>query len=427
MTSFILSSAIITFISTALSFFWIVSLWIIFKKAWRKWWESLIPIWNVYLLFKIAGKKLWFWILLLVPILWIVVSLISWFTLRSSDINEYSSIYTIRNMCNRILWLLALILPLMAWITLPYWLTKKFGKSNWFYIGMLFLTPIFFWILAFSDAKYEWVEFDKKYNWKKWILITLGISLVLWCCDAGLKYNQYKDYYSYFDYYNEFDNENDEESYLFGDDDFDDIVEFNENEEETIDISNEIENSSDSEEDQEIRINYNDIKKDDSWYKPTNKKWIDDLAKDYKWNIIMWSDFVDKTKDWLYSVYTEITKRTLYINDEYNFVLKILPEKIGYTMEISYNDISEPATISFKNKSDKLVGEISIYPREDCRYYRGINNWWNYDSFDVMWANEDYFFKADSNYWWIPSWIELITDLMDNYEKIVELKDNYCK
>ena len=55
---------------------------------------------------------------------------------------------------------------------------------------------------------------------------------------------------------------------------------FNENEEETIDISNEIENSSDSEEDQEIRINYNDIKKDDSWYKPTNKKWIDDIVNE---------------------------------------------------------------------------------------------------------------------------------------------------
>jgi hypothetical protein len=199
MTSFILSSAITTFISTILSIWSVVCMWIIFKKAWRKWWESLIPVWNVYVLFKIAGKKWWFWILLLLPIVWIIVSLISWLTLRSSDINEYSSIYTIRNMCNRILWLLALILPLMAWITLPYWLTKKFGKSNWFYIGMLFLTPIFFWILAFNnDIKYEWVEFNENYNLKKWLLITLGISLFIWCCDAGVKYYQYKDYYDYF-------------------------------------------------------------------------------------------------------------------------------------------------------------------------------------------------------------------------------------
>jgi len=106
----------------------------------------------------------------------------------------------------------------MAWITLPYWLTKKFGKSNWFYLGMLFLTPIFFWILAFSDAKYEWVEFNEKYNLKKWILIILGISLVIWCCDAGIKYYQYKDFYDYFDNYeydyeynDEYDNEYDDE------------------------------------------------------------------------------------------------------------------------------------------------------------------------------------------------------------------------
>lgn len=63
---------------------------------------------------------------------------------------------------------------------------------------MLFLTPIFFWILAFSDAKYEWVEFNEKYSWKKWLLITLGISLVIGCCNAWIKYYQYKDFYNYF-------------------------------------------------------------------------------------------------------------------------------------------------------------------------------------------------------------------------------------
>jgi hypothetical protein len=64
---------------------------------------------------------------------------------------------------------------------------------------MLFLTPIFFWILAFNnDIKYEWVEFNEKYNLKKWLLITLGISLFIWCCDAVVKYYQYKDYYDYF-------------------------------------------------------------------------------------------------------------------------------------------------------------------------------------------------------------------------------------
>ena len=126
----------------------------------------------------------------------------------------------------------------MAWITLPYWLTKKFGKSNWFYLGMLFLTPIFFWILAFSDAKYEWVEFNEKYNLKKWILIILGISLVIWCCDAGIKYYQYNDFYEFKDYY-EYDYEyNDENDYEYNDendyeynDEYDDEYDYEYNDE----------------------------------------------------------------------------------------------------------------------------------------------------------------------------------------------------
>lgn len=196
MIPFILSSSITTFISIAVWIWTIVCMWIIFNKTWRKWWESIIPVWNVYVLFKIAGKKWWFRSLLLVPVLWILVSILFWITMQSWDVNEYSSLYAIKNVANWILWMLALIVPLMAWITMSYWLTKKFGQSNRFCVGILFLTPIFFWILAFSDAKYEWIEFTKKYSWKKWLLITLWIALVIGCCDAWIKYKEYKDYYS---------------------------------------------------------------------------------------------------------------------------------------------------------------------------------------------------------------------------------------
>ena len=57
----------------------IVCLWMIFSKAWRHWWEALIPIWNVYVYFKIAGRKNWFWALFITPILWIIVSIAFWF------------------------------------------------------------------------------------------------------------------------------------------------------------------------------------------------------------------------------------------------------------------------------------------------------------------------------------------------------------
>ena len=348
--------------------------------------------------------------------------------MQSWDINEYSDIYLIKKMANWILWLLALILPLMAWITLPYWLTKKFGQSNWFYIGMLFLTHIFFWILAFSDAKYEWVEFNEKYSWKKWLLITLWISLLIGCWNAWIKYKEFKDFDKLYSL--NYDYEVGDENNNITDDTIK-ISDFNEESNENYDLNedllvvsdevkNEIKDNTDSEEVEGSRINYDDIKKDSSWYKPTNKKWIDEIAKDYKWNIIMWGDFVDEIKDWSYSVYTKIKKRTLYINDEYNFALMIWPEKIGYTMEISYNDINEPSSIHFINWSGNWVQQTIIYPREDCGY---IKDWWNNLEF-----NDDYIFVTD-----FPSYydgftpVRIITDIKDVNQKkeIVDRKD-YC-
>ena len=36
-----------------------------------------------------------------------------------------------------------------------------------------------------------------------------------------------------------------------------------------------------------------------------------------------------------------------------------------------------------------------------------------------------YFFKYDNNYWWLPSWVELLTDYID-YKTINELKKDNC-
>lgn len=39
----------------------------------------MIPIWNIYVYFKIAGRKNWFWAFFITPILWIIVSILFWF------------------------------------------------------------------------------------------------------------------------------------------------------------------------------------------------------------------------------------------------------------------------------------------------------------------------------------------------------------
>lgn len=57
----------------------LVSNWIIFEKAGRKGWESLIPIYGTVIFFKIIGKSLWnlLWILTFVGIIVLVIKVSS--------------------------------------------------------------------------------------------------------------------------------------------------------------------------------------------------------------------------------------------------------------------------------------------------------------------------------------------------------------
>ena len=45
----------------------IVSLWIIFKKAGKPGWASIVPIYNIIVLIQIVGLPLWYLVLLIIP------------------------------------------------------------------------------------------------------------------------------------------------------------------------------------------------------------------------------------------------------------------------------------------------------------------------------------------------------------------------
>ena len=92
----------------------IASAWKVYTKAGQPGWGVLIPIYNVYLMLKIAGKPGWWLILLFIPIVNIVVSII-----------------------------VALAL------------SANFGKGAGFGIGLIFLPFIFYPILGFGGATYQ--------------------------------------------------------------------------------------------------------------------------------------------------------------------------------------------------------------------------------------------------------------------------------
>ena len=92
----------------------IVAYWKIYTKAGKPGWASLIPIYNVVVLFQTANMSA--------------------------------------------LWVLAMLVPILnivAMILLYVNLAKAFGKSGGFAVGLIFLNIIFMAILAFGSAEYE--------------------------------------------------------------------------------------------------------------------------------------------------------------------------------------------------------------------------------------------------------------------------------
>lgn len=105
---FLFMAAILLFINII-----VISSWKIYQKAGFEGWDCIIPIYNYLVFLKIIGKP-WYWFLLLfVPILNIVI----------------------------FVWGINL-------------LSKRFGKDLGFTLGLLFLSIVFFPILAFGNSKY---------------------------------------------------------------------------------------------------------------------------------------------------------------------------------------------------------------------------------------------------------------------------------
>ena len=92
----------------------VVAAWKVFTKANEPGWAVLIPIYNTLVMLKIAGRPLWWFFLMLIPLVNLVIALIV-----SID------------------------------------LAKSFGKGVGFGLGLFFLSPIFILILGLGSAEYK--------------------------------------------------------------------------------------------------------------------------------------------------------------------------------------------------------------------------------------------------------------------------------
>jgi hypothetical protein len=92
----------------------LISMWKIYTKAGKPGWAVIIPIYNIIVLLEIVDKPLWWFLLMLIPVVNIVISII---------------------------------------VTVE--LAKKFGQSVGFAVGLILLSIIFYPILAFGSSKYK--------------------------------------------------------------------------------------------------------------------------------------------------------------------------------------------------------------------------------------------------------------------------------
>lgn len=132
----------------------IVAMWKLFKKAGEPGWKALIPIYDVYILYKISGAKAWFWGLFVSEVLVIIESVIA--SANGSIVTDASGNVTeIKDIAFSIVVAFMAIFQLVCYIVLCAKLAVAFKRGAGTAIGLFFLPNIFTLILAFGSAKYD--------------------------------------------------------------------------------------------------------------------------------------------------------------------------------------------------------------------------------------------------------------------------------
>lgn len=133
-----MSSFLIFIIRVVLIIATTVGLWCVFEKADEAGWKSLIPFYNVYILYKLAWSSKH---AIIVTILLVIL-----------DVLNTVSVY-IPNV--KYIYLVVGVAVMVYAIIGNYKLSRAFNYSGAFTVGLVFLNPIFILILGKGNAYYS--------------------------------------------------------------------------------------------------------------------------------------------------------------------------------------------------------------------------------------------------------------------------------
>lgn len=121
----------------------VIFLWKIFEKTGEAGWKAIIPVYNIYIIFKKFWDKSKFWITLGL----IILALLATIVVSFNDSNTIGGISTI-------IYVISSAIILLICITLMFNIATKFDKGILFTIGLLLVPTVFLGILALDSSKY---------------------------------------------------------------------------------------------------------------------------------------------------------------------------------------------------------------------------------------------------------------------------------
>lgn len=131
MVTTILISALVAWVIS------IIPMWRLFEKAGQPGWQAIIPVYSSYMLYKISWKPSMFFITLILGI----------FASILLQLNDYMALAVIGGIIN--------IAVMVLGIIFNHKISKSFGHGAGFTVGLIFLSLIFLYILAFGSSEYQ--------------------------------------------------------------------------------------------------------------------------------------------------------------------------------------------------------------------------------------------------------------------------------
>ncbi|MBQ4514613.1 MAG: hypothetical protein II969_16590 [Anaerolineaceae bacterium] len=123
----------------------VIAYWKIFTKAGRPGWHSIIPFLNNWDEVDLSWNRTMAWVVTCLSVVGCIISVII--------TNQQNQGLQISSTLNTLSYIVALLVVVLG-IICEYKLAKAFGKGVGFFLGLVFLNPIFMLILGFGSAQY---------------------------------------------------------------------------------------------------------------------------------------------------------------------------------------------------------------------------------------------------------------------------------